>query len=487
MAEPDGWFGHLGGVIQRVLDDAVQWMHAQGDAAPWLFVAFLGVWIALTLPCSVLEIVPGYLFGWRVGFMVSLAGKALGALIVTVICRLFLRDRVQRFVFSKFPKFKAVGEALDEEGVIVFVVLRMSFVPTVVKNYGLASLPVPVFPVVFSALIAGIPFSVLWSFIGSTSSDLNSILAGEGLSKFYKNLGLEQNVIICGVVSLLLILGAGVDVIYGVWKRINAKLENSATPPRRSRNVAFSLLAAGVALASYTVTLIPGVEVPNLKDIMMSAVDWIREQGELGPLYYSVFLALWVAALLPCSILEMVPGYLFGFQKGFAVSVLGKNAGTVISLVLGRYLLRGSIQEQLLGRYPKLRALEIAIQQEGFPVLVMIRCAYLPMLIKNYGLSCLDVSLVKVWLASLISSGPFAALWTFVGASATNLADIFDGKLSARDLLPDNVALVGSVAVTVGGIFVYLLRSLGKRFQTILAEVESQQKEQAVQSKQKAQ
>jgi hypothetical protein len=40
----------------------------------------------------------------------------------------------------------------------------------------------------------------------------------------------------------------------------------------------------------------------------------LQEQGDMGPAYYVLFLGLWVAALLPCSVVEMVPGYLFGFK-----------------------------------------------------------------------------------------------------------------------------------------------------------------------------
>lgn len=55
--------------------------------------------------------------------------------------------------------------------------------------------------------------------------------------------------------------------------------------------------------------------------------------GEMGPVYYTIFLAIWVTLLLPCTILEVVPGYLFGLKVGTIVSIIGKSSGSFIRLV----------------------------------------------------------------------------------------------------------------------------------------------------------
>jgi uncharacterized membrane protein YdjX (TVP38/TMEM64 family) len=211
----------------------------------------------------------------------------------------------------------------------------------------------------------------------------------------------------------------------------------------------------------------------SLNAVMLSAVNWIREQGPLlGPVYYMAFLSVWVALLLPCSVLEMVPGFLFGFNRGVWVSIVGKNVGTVASLLIGRYVLKERFQARVLARYPMLQALEKAIQQEGFTVMFMIRVTYLPMVIKNYGTAVLDIDLMQMWLASVLASFPFAALWTFLGAQATNMADIFDGRISARDLLPDNALLVGSTAAVALAAFFYWLWTFTLRFKAILRQVQ---------------
>lgn len=217
----------------------------------------------------------------------------------------------------------------------------------------------------------------------------------------------------------------------------------------------------------------------DLTAIMASAVEVIEAQGPVwGPVYYMLFLAVWVTLLLPCSVLEMIPGFLFGFRTGWIASVFGKNLGTVMSLTIA-YSSRGVMRDRLVGKYPKLLAMEKAVKAEGFPVLVMIRLMFMPMLLKNYGLGSLDIPVVQIWLASLIASVPFATLWTAVGASASNVQDIFDGKVSAADVLPDNLAVLAPVAVVAGGAFLLAFRNFAKRFQQILKDAEKEAAEKA--------
>lgn len=96
----------------------------------------------------------------------------------------------------------------------------------------------------------------------------------------------------------------------------------------------------------------------------------------MGPVYYTIFLAIWVILLLPCTILEVVPGFLFGFKVGTIISIIGKSVGSYISLVLGRYFLRDRMKEYVLKKYPTLNAFSKAVELEGFKVILMIRVAY---------------------------------------------------------------------------------------------------------------
>ena len=58
--------------IQKTMEDSIQWIRDQGQMGAYYYVLFLGIWISLLLPCSIVEIVPGFFYGLKIGFMVSL-------------------------------------------------------------------------------------------------------------------------------------------------------------------------------------------------------------------------------------------------------------------------------------------------------------------------------------------------------------------------------------------------------------------------------
>uniref|UniRef100_A0A7S2WPG0 VTT domain-containing protein n=1 Tax=Mucochytrium quahogii TaxID=96639 RepID=A0A7S2WPG0_9STRA len=468
------------------VERTVTWIQEQGDMGPVYYVLFLGIWITCLLPSSIVEVVPGFLFGFGTGFVVSLAGKCLGIVLSLLVCRLFLKSRVRSMLFKRYAWARALSSAVEEEGVPVLVVVRLSYVPMVVKNYGLAILDVPVSSFLLAGLLSGAPFSLLWSLLGSSSKNLKGILEGNrSITEFIPE---DTNSRVLLFFALLSVCVVGYFVLSQVQAKVLEKLktlQESGTPmedevealKERGSNWWLKVCIVGllVGLLGYSF-LSRRDDLPSIKDVMFSAVTWIEEQGEMGQVYYVLFLALWVTALLPCSILEMVPGFLFGFSKGLIVSICGKSIGTVLSLLIGRYLLRDLIQEKLLKRYPMLVALERAVKLEGFPVLVMIRCAYLPMLLKNYGLSCLDIPLFQIWLASLFSALPFALLWTFLGSGSASLSEIFEGKLSPRDLIPGNPLIVGPGLLVVLGVFGFGFRKFMKSFKQVLDKVQEEEK-----------
>mmetsp|Transcript_12320 Transcript_12320/g.39429 ORF Transcript_12320/g.39429 Transcript_12320/m.39429 type:complete len:508 (+) Transcript_12320:85-1608(+) len=479
-------------MVAGALATGVEWIEAQGDLGPPLYALFLGAWIMLLMPSSLAEIAPGAIFGWKVGFAVALVGKTLGSLGSLLMARLFLKGPLQSKLLTRFPRLNAIGQAVAEEGLPVLVILRLSYLPIVLKNYGLAVLDISTGQLVLAAIISGTPLAAMWTLIGVSAQDLRAVLSGEavGVSSLLALLPedpVKRTAVGAAALFLVLLLAYAVyRVVNALRARVAAIMARVDAKSGKKAGAAGAADGGGASYVGMAVRAIMAAafvglaaalwwnraSLPSLTQVMQDSVTWINESGPMGPVYYAIFLGLWVTALLPCSILEMVPGYLFGFRVGLAVSVAGKQIGTVLSLILGRFFLKDMIQSKILKRYPKLAALELAVKQEGFFVIIMIRCAYLPMLIKNYGLACLDIPLFDIWFASVFACTPFAAMWTAMGASATNLADIFEGKLAPRDLLGDlpwQAAAAGGIAVL--GAAVAFLKFM-RRFKVILAEVE---------------
>lgn len=230
-----------------------------------------------------------------------------------------------------------------------------------------------------------------------------------------------------------------------------------------------SWTGVGVRAAAGGAVLLGMSKLP-ISDIMTQAISWIEDQGDMGPVYYVLFLGLWVTALLPCSVVEMVPGYLFGFKTGLICSLAGKNLGNLMSVLIGRYLLKDRLQETLIKKYPMLKAFEKAIKEEGFKIICLIRVTYLPMLIKNYGLSVLDVPVSLIFLSSLATGLPFAAGWTLLGSSAKDLGSILRGEHSLRDALPMEPTILLPVVVVFLVCFAYVASSFARKMKVMMAE-----------------
>ena len=129
--------------------------------------------------------------------------------------------------------------------------------------------------------------------------------------------------------------------------------ENKDTDTEKKKKKGKSNLLKYIAMAAILAGVVYFVafqEEYSIKTTMTSAVDWIRDQGKhcasetlrmslnltvldegsMGPVYYTIFLAIWVTLLLPCTILEVVPGYLFGLKIGTVVSIIGKSSGSFV-------------------------------------------------------------------------------------------------------------------------------------------------------------
>ena len=183
--------------------------------------------------------------------------------------------------------------------------------------------------------------------------------------------------------------------------------------------------------------------------LLEDAVTWVTAQDEQAQqMYMTVVLAVWNIMCLPSTLMECVPGYLFGFRQGTVVSVVGKSLASWLSILLARYVVkRSSWRDYLFNKFTMLRAIEVAVRKNGFPIIVMVRLLALPLLVKNYGLGILDgVPVWHIMAASTLTGIPFAMAWSYLGSTASTLVDIYNGKSASLDLPPWAMGL-GAFAV----------------------------------------
>ncbi|MGI8738919.1 MAG: TVP38/TMEM64 family protein [Gammaproteobacteria bacterium] len=111
-----------------------QWIESLGV---WGYVIFAAVYIVATVllaPGSPLTIAAGLVFsGW--GFPLVVIAATVGAARAFLVARYLARARVERMTENR-PKFKAVDQAVTEDGWKVVMLLRLSpVVPFNLQNY----------------------------------------------------------------------------------------------------------------------------------------------------------------------------------------------------------------------------------------------------------------------------------------------------------------------------------------------------------------
>jgi len=78
---------------------------------------------------------------------------------------------------------------------------------------------------------------------------------------------------------------------------------------------------------------------------------------------------------------------------------------------------------RVMSQFKKLRALHLAIKDHQWQITLMLRLIpSIPMAIKNYGLSTVEITFSCYFWCTLISHIPFSILWSWIGSSSTSLS-----------------------------------------------------------------
>mmetsp|Transcript_85871 Transcript_85871/g.148697 ORF Transcript_85871/g.148697 Transcript_85871/m.148697 type:complete len:245 (+) Transcript_85871:75-809(+) len=196
----------------------------------------------------------------------------------------------------------------------------------------------------------------------------------------------------------------------------------------------------------------------NFAERALMFCEFVKAQGTVGIVIYMVVFSIWVVLCMPSTILEILPGFLFGTWTGFLVCMVGKNVGSFAAMILGRTILE-DVMQQKAKEWPLLDGIKIAIQKQGFMMILLVRTVMMPIAIKNYGLAAIGVPAWMNISAAVLSGIPFCFMWVYVGSTTKSLVEIVEGKKSVRDLdLPPwamiSAGVSGFVVLGLGGMYV---------------------------------
>jgi uncharacterized membrane protein YdjX (TVP38/TMEM64 family) len=140
-----------------------------------------------------------------------------------------------------------------------------------------------------------------------------------------------------------------------------------------------------------------------VNDYLSNASDWIAAKGFVGGLVYFLVFSLWLIVCLPATPLQLVAGFTFNFGWGYVISLLASIVGASTSFAIGRAAGADMVRTWMLSckcrRGLKLiDAIELAVEQQGWRIILLMQFAYIPAGVKNYGFTLIKSVKFRLFL-----------------------------------------------------------------------------------------
>jgi uncharacterized membrane protein YdjX (TVP38/TMEM64 family) len=164
------------------LEHVSAWLGGLGVIGAGLFAVLIAVSSLCLLPASPFIIAASAVFGFSLGLLTSAVGIILGAASGYFLSRLFLRKDVADQLKSR-PSFKAIDQAIAEEGWKIVLLLRLCPIPFGLANYLYGLTAIPFLPYLITTLLGAVPGLILFSHLGSAGKAGLQALASGNLNK----------------------------------------------------------------------------------------------------------------------------------------------------------------------------------------------------------------------------------------------------------------------------------------------------------------
>ena len=178
---------------------------------------------------------------------------------------------------------------------------------------------------------------------------------------------------------------------------------------------------------------------------------WIGDLGALGWVLFGLAYVVATVALLPGSVLTLAAGLAFGLWA-FPLVVVAAALGAWLAFLIGRYLAREAVSRRMAD-YPRFRAVDQAVAQEGWKIVGLMRLSPLvPFNLQNYLFGLTDVRFWHYAWATFFGIMPGTLLYVYFGAAGRAALGQAVAEEGSGDLLRNvllAVGLIATLAVTV--------------------------------------
>jgi uncharacterized membrane protein YdjX (TVP38/TMEM64 family) len=150
----------------------------------------------------------------------------------------------------------------------------------------------------------------------------------------------------------------------------------------------------------------------------------IQAAGWVGYLMFILLYAVCCLFFIPASFLTFAAGAVYGFWAGLALVFVGNGLGSLLCLLVTRYLFRGAAS-RFFERHRKWNAVVDAVQHDGWKIVFLTRLSpAMPFSLINYALGLTKISAWHFLAATEIGSVPAIAEYVYLGTVMGNLAKI---------------------------------------------------------------
>jgi uncharacterized membrane protein YdjX (TVP38/TMEM64 family) len=159
--------------------------------------------------------------------------------------------------------------------------------------------------------------------------------------------------------------------------------------------------------------------------------DWVKSLGVWGPIAFIGGYAIGALLLMPCFLLTLASGALWGVREGVVYVMAGASLGATLAFLCARYLVRRLVQVYV-DRHPRLAAIDRAVESEGLRLVLLLRLSpVVPYILLNY---VLGVSRLRFrdYAGGLIGMFPTALMYVYAGKVAGDLAALAAGDTHPR-------------------------------------------------------
>lgn len=216
--------------------------------------------------------------------------------------------------------------------------------------------------------------------------------------------------------------------------------ESMPSSSRRNLLVAGAVLSAIIGAGALAATT--GIFSP---DTLISLAAWFETLGPSAIYLYAGFYLLLELVAVPAIPLTLGAGYLFGFVKGTVAVSIASTCAAAAAFLISRYGLRDVIT-RFADQYPKFRAIDRAIEREGFKVVFLLRLSpLLPFSISNYLYGLTSVQFSDYVLGSWLGMMPGTIAYVSAGAAVSALSELGMHKSAVNPVL-----VVVGVLATIG-------------------------------------